>query len=159
GAKKLNFGTPEQLAANAKRTGIPNETLTVEQRSTPEWNAQALAYLNQLENWSKDLQQSTLQAFYQKAYWYRIPLQLAPAGRTRDTLLKSYVTFLATSPARLESPPIWLQWVKEVVRGPVASYAQRDNRDRAQWLDQVEGAGDKTIGLYVKLARLNLDAK
>jgi beta-lactamase regulating signal transducer with metallopeptidase domain len=150
-ARRLNFGTPEQLAANAKREGIPNAQLTLEQRNTPEWNAQALQYLNQLENWSRTLNESNIEVFYQKAYFYGLFLEKVPEGRLRDTLVKSYVTFLATSPVERESPPEWLFWVKRLIDFREAS-------DRRQWLDQIEAAGNKTIGLYCKLARLALDS-
>jgi beta-lactamase regulating signal transducer with metallopeptidase domain len=149
-AKRINFGTPEQLAANAKREGIPNAQLSLEQRNTPEWNAQALQYLNQLENWSRTLNESNIEVFFQKAYFYGLFLEKVPEGRLRDTLVKSYVTFLATTPVERESPPEWLFWVKRLIDFP-------EIRDRRQWLDQIEAAGNKTIGLYCKMARLALD--
>jgi beta-lactamase regulating signal transducer with metallopeptidase domain len=151
GAKRLNFGTPEQLAANAKREGIPNAQLTLDQRNTPEWNAQALQYLNQLENWSRTLNESNIEVFFQKAYFYGLFLEKVPEGRLRDTLVKSYVTFLATSTVERESPPEWLFWVKRLIDF-------REVSDRRQWLDQIEAAGNKTIALYCKLARLALDS-
>jgi beta-lactamase regulating signal transducer with metallopeptidase domain len=145
----IRFGSAEQQAANAARTGRGNENLTLEQRSTPEWNRDALVYLNYLENWSRDLTQSNRQVFFQKSEWYGSIVELAPDGRMRDTILKSYVTFFSTTPIERESPPEWLRWVEKLIDS-------RNVRDRRAWIDQIEAAGDKTIGAYVKLARLDL---
>jgi beta-lactamase regulating signal transducer with metallopeptidase domain len=150
--KKLRFGTPEQLAANnARRTTPVAATLTIEQRSTPEWNAEALRYLNELENWSRDLTQTNIEVFFQKTYWYGNLLEIIPDGKLRDTILRSYVTHLATSPVQLESPPEWARRVRELIDF-------RDVQNRRQWIGQIEAAGDRTIGLFCKLARLELDA-
>jgi hypothetical protein len=63
--KHLRFGTPEQMELNEKNRGPDNvaPTLTLEQRSTAAWSAEALQYLTQLETWSRDLDQDDRKMF------------------------------------------------------------------------------------------------
>jgi hypothetical protein len=125
--------------------------LTVEQRSTPEWNQQALRFLTQLETYSREFGESDREGFWQKSMWYNSFLELVPDGRLRDTLIRSYVNFFSMTPIEHESPPEWAMWVNRVI-GSV------EVRDRKEWLDQIDASGDGTIAIYTGLARLKLDS-
>jgi hypothetical protein len=63
--KHLRFGTPEQAALNQKNSGSRNVAawLTLEQRSTPAWNTEALQHLTPLETrpeiWAEDREVSS----------------------------------------------------------------------------------------------------
>jgi len=48
---------PEQAAINKKNSASKNVAawLTLEQRSTPTWNTEALQHLTQLETWTRSL--------------------------------------------------------------------------------------------------------
>ena len=150
---ELRFGTAEQQAINNKTRipdGVQRPYLTLEQRSTAAWNEQALRYLTQLETWSRDFGESNREIFFQKSEWYGALLEIAPDGKLRDSLLKSYVNFLATSPIQRESPPEWVIWVNRLIDS-------KEVRDQKEWLNQIEASGDATLRLYVGLARLAMD--
>jgi beta-lactamase regulating signal transducer with metallopeptidase domain len=152
--QKLRFGlTPEQqaLVKNNPRISGMAPYLTVEQRSTPEWNQQALRFLTQLETYSREFGESDREGFWQKSMWYNSFLELVPDGRLRDTLIRSYVNFFSMTPIEHESPPEWAMWVNRVI-GSV------EVRDRKEWLDQIDASGDGTIAIYTGLARLKLDS-
>jgi hypothetical protein len=151
--KHLRFGTPEQAALNQKNSGTRKVAawLTLEQRSTPEWNAEALQHLTQLETWTRSLGREDREVFVLKAEFYSGLLELAPEGKLHDTVMKSYVNFLVTSPIKRESPPEWEWWgIQKLINSSVVA-------DKQKWLDEIEDAGDTTISLYTRLARLNLD--
>ena len=76
---------------------------------------------------------------------------MSPDGKLRSTLLKSYANFLATSPMKRDSPPEWLFWGVNLLLG------SKDIQNQKEWLDQIEDAGDATIALYTRLARLAAD--
>jgi hypothetical protein len=151
--KHLRFGTPEQQALNEKYRGTNNvaPALTPEQRGTPAWSAEALQYLTRLEAWTRGLNEEDRGMFVMKAEFYGGLLELAPEGKLRDTVVKSYVHFLVSSPLKRESPPEWAWWgIGRLVNSNIVS-------DKHQWLDEIEAAGDATISLYTRLARLALD--
>jgi hypothetical protein len=130
-------------------SGEQKEYLTVEQRSTPEWNEEALRFLNKLEGWSRDFGQSNREIFFQKAELHSALVYAAPEGELRRSLLDSYVKFLASSPVERESPPEWAAWVSRLI-------GAAEIPDRAAWLDQIERAGNPAIAVYCQLARLRL---
>jgi beta-lactamase regulating signal transducer with metallopeptidase domain len=151
--KHLRFGTPEQAALNKKNSGAKNVAawLTLEQRSTPAWNNEALQHLTQLESWTRDLGREDREVFVLKAEFYSGLLELTPDGKLHDTVMKSYVNFLVHSPMKVESPPEWAWWgIQKLIRSDIVA-------DKHKWLDEIEDAGDTTISLYTRLARLNLD--
>ena len=154
-AKHLRFGTPEQAAGNRKNSGASNvpASLTLEQRSTPAWNTEALQFLTQLETWSRELGPEDRGVFVMKAEFYSGLLELAPEGKLHDTMMKSYVNFLVHSRIRQESPPEWAWWgIQKLINSSVVA-------DKHKWLDEIEDAGDTTVSLYTRMARLNLDRK
>jgi len=151
--KHLRFGTPEQRALNQKNSGARNVAawLTLEQRSTPAWNTEALQHLAQLEAWTRSLGREDREVFVLKAEFYSGLLELAPEGKLHDTVMKSYVNFLVTSPMKRESPPEWAWWgIQKLIKSDIVA-------DKRKWLDEIEDAGDATISLYTRLARLSLD--
>jgi hypothetical protein len=151
--KHLRFGTPEQAALNQKNSGSRNvaASLTLEQRSTPAWNTEALLHLTQLETWTRDLGREDRETFVLKAEFYSGLLELTPEGKLHDTVMKSYVNFLVHSPMKRESPPEWEWWgIQKLISSDKVA-------DKHKWLDEIEDAGDTTISLYTRLARLILD--
>jgi hypothetical protein len=152
-AKHLHFGTPEQAALNQKNSVSRNVAaqLTLEQRSTPVWNTEALQFLTLLETWTRDLGREDREAFVLKAEFYSGLLELTPAGKLHDTVMKSYLNFLVHSPMKLESPPEWAWWgIQKLIRSDKVA-------DKHKWLDEIEDAGDTTISLYTRLARFSLE--
>ena len=127
------------------------EYLTEQQRSTPEWTAEALEYLNKVERWSRDIDQSNREIFFQKAEFHGALVYTTPNGKLRESMLESYVKFLSTSSMERESPPEWAMWVNRLIGAAGIS-------NRRDWLDQIERAGDAAIAAYCQLARVRLDS-
>jgi hypothetical protein len=120
-----------------------------DQRGTPQWNDDALQFLNKLERWSKELGQSNRELFFQKAQWYGALVYATPEGKLRELFLDSYVKFLAGSPVERESPPEWAMWVNRLI-------GAADIADRDAWLDHIRAAGDSAVAAYCELAKLQL---
>jgi hypothetical protein len=148
----LRFGTGEQQAANnlSKRPDGMAPYLTAGQRSTPEWNQEALHFLDRLESWEKEHGQPTKDLFHQKCSWYSAFFDIVPEGELRDRVLHSYLNFLAGSPVERESPPEWFLWVNRLI-------GSREAKDRTHWLNTIEAGGDATIVLYARLYRLTAE--
>lgn len=98
----LRFGISERSVINSQNPRS-SAALTLEQRSTPEWNEQALKFLSQLEGWSGTLGEGR-KVFFQKSEWYGALIEVVPDGPRREAFLKSYLTFLISSPIKYESP-------------------------------------------------------
>jgi hypothetical protein len=146
--KIVTFGATENSIVQTIKSDYSHlRFASDEERDTPEWNNQALEFLNKLEQRSKDFGQSERETFFQKAEWYGALVYVAPDGRLRQLFLDSYVKFLASSPIERESPPEWLVWVNRLI-------GAAEVPDRSAWLDQIEAAGDSTIAIYCHLARL-----
>jgi hypothetical protein len=153
GYSHLRFGSEEQQAINdpERRPDGMKPYLTIEQRSTPEWNDEALQFLNNLERRSKELGQSNREIFFQKAELTSGLVYAAPEGKLRQIFLDSYVKFLTASPIEHESPPEWAMWLNRLL-------GAAEIPDRRAWLDQIEVVGDSAVSIYCRLARLKLDS-
>jgi hypothetical protein len=147
----LRFGTEEQQAINDKqeREDGMKPYLTIQQRSTPEWNDEVLRFLNKLEGWSREFGQSSREIFFQKSEWHGALVYVVPDGQLRDAVLASYVRFLGSSPIRNESPPEWAMWLNRLITAGEVT-------DRRAWIDKIESAGDPSVAAYCRLARLGM---
>jgi hypothetical protein len=108
--KHLRSGTPEQLEANKKKGLRPDgmaQYLTVEQRCALSWQMEAREYLNEVESWNKDHDETDENYFHQVCFIYVPLLELAPPGELWDNVLLSYISFLKQSMVEKESPPEW----------------------------------------------------
>ena len=64
-------------------------------------------YLNEVESWNKDHDETDENYFHQVCFIYVPLLELVPPGELWDNVLLSYISFLKQSMVEKESPPEW----------------------------------------------------
>lgn len=151
--KALRFGTVEQQQEYQKRERRKDgmtHFLPEEARKTPEWEAQAREFLNELERWRRDHDEPEADFFHEMCIQYAALLEITPPGVLHNTVLDTYVGFLKTSPMERESPPEWLIHVLPLFS---ITDASPDHLDRVR--QAVRKSGGLTMGLYAELARLD----
>jgi hypothetical protein len=150
--KHLRFGTPEQQEANNKKGPMPDgraQFLTVEQRSTLSWQIEAREYLNEVESWNKDHDETEENYFHEVCFIYVPLLELVPQGELWDNVLESYIRFLKQSEVEKESAPEWyfeFRWLLELEDAEPAA------REKVQLT--VKAKGDLVMSMYADLNRL-----
>lgn len=150
--KHLRFGTPEQQEANDKkgtRSDGRAQFLTVEQRSTLPWQMEAREYLNEVESWNKDHDETNENYFHEVCFIYTPLLELVPPGELWDAVLDSFISFLKQSVVEKESPPEWKMELHRLLELEEAEPAAREKVVRA-----VQAKGDLVMSMYVELDRL-----
>ena len=151
--KHLRFGTEEQQAANklkARRSDGMAQFLTVEQRSTPEWQAAAQEYLTELEEWKKDNDEPAESYFHEVCFLYHGLLDIVPGGSLREHVLNSYIDFLKNSEVERNSPPEWYMQVSRLMKG--STDASSDEVAHIQ--NEMRARGDPVMILLVDAQRL-----
>jgi hypothetical protein len=149
---RLRFGTREQQEANNKKGLRPDgmaQYLSVEQRSALSWQTEAREYLNEVESWNKDHDETDENYFHQVCFIYVPLLELAPPGELWDNLLLSYISFLKQSVVEKESPP---EWYLEVDRLLELGDAGPEVLEKV-WAT-VKAKGDLMMSMYVDLERM-----
>jgi hypothetical protein len=153
--KHLRFGTPEQIEANDKkgtRRDLRSQFLTVEQRSELSWQTEARGFLNEVESWKKDHDETEENYFHQVCFVYTPLLELVPPGQLWESVLQSYVSFLKDPAMQKGSPPEWYLEVSRLIQLPDA-----DPATRTKVLETIKARGDIVMSMYVDLERLKRD--
>lgn len=153
--KALRFGTKEQQEEYNKRARRKDgmaHFLPEELRRTPEWEAQARAFLDELDRWSKNHDEPETDFFHQICLQYAGLLAIIPPDTLHETVLQTYISFLKTSPMERESPPEWLIHVKRLF-----TITDATPEHLAHMRTEVRKNGNLTMSLYADLAAL--DAK
>ena len=148
--KHLRFGTSEQQTVNARdvRPDSMAPFLSDEERSTPAWNEELGAYLENLDDWTKEQDQTTISFFNQRCIKYSGLLKIVPDGDQRGVVLHQYLRLLSYSPIERESPPEWALHVRRLIR------QMSESKQRERWLTQIESEGDSVIAVYIRAYRL-----
>ena len=150
--KVLRFGTKEQQEEynqRGRREDGMMRFLPEELRRTPEWEAQARQFLDELDHWSKNHDEPEVDFFHQMCFQYAALLDIIPAGPLHENVFRTYLSFLKTSAMERESPPEWLIHVKRLFTVTDAT-PEHQERLRAE----VRANGSLTMSLYAELARL-----
>lgn len=150
--KALRFGTEEQQAINNQKPSRPDgreQFLTVEQRQDPEWEAQALDFLNEVEKWKGEHDETQSNYFDQVCFIYIPLVELMPPGALRDKVLASYIRFLGSSPIQKINPP---EWYLEVNR--LLNLQDAGPEDQARIRREILDGGDDVMRLYAEVAAL-----
>jgi hypothetical protein len=151
GLKHLRFGTPEQREANNKKGLRPDgmaQFLTVEQRDTLSWQIEAREFLNEVESWNKDHDETEENYFHEVCFIYAPLLELVPPGELWGNVLESYINFLKQSALAKENPPEWYLEVHRLLDASAGPRAQEKI-----W-SMVKAKGDIVMSMYVDLDRL-----
>jgi len=150
-ASVVLYSDPNDGRVHEMRSVYSHLRFEDKEHGSPQWNAEALEFLNKIEGWSKAFGQSNRELFFQKAQWYGALVYAAGDQKLRHIFLDNYVKFLAASPIERESPPEWFRRVNTLITAAHIG-------DRTAWLDQIQEAGDSTIVVYCRLERLKLAA-
>jgi len=153
--KELRFGTSEQQAEYEKLGPRPDgmaRFLPERMRRTPEWEAQARRFLEDLNDWSKNHQEPEVDFFHMMCFQHTALLDIIPDGPLHNTVLRNYISFLKSSPVERESPPEWCLHVRRLF---TITDAAPDHLARVR--AEVHTSGDLTMGLYAELARLEAE--
>lgn len=150
--KHLRFGTPEQQKENYQTPFGPDRVeqfLTDEQRSSLPWQIEAREYLNEVESWNKDHDETEENYFHEVCFIYEPLLELVPKGELWDSVLASYVSFLKQSAVEKENPPEWYLEFDRLL------HLRRDQPAvPAKISEMVKSKGDLAMSMYVDLERL-----
>jgi len=150
--KLLRFGTDEQQALNSAKGTRPDhmaQFLTVEQRSTPEWQAAAQEFLSRLEEWKQDNDEPAESYFHEVCFMYAGLLDIAPSGSLREHVLHSYIDFLKNSEVERGSPPEWYLEVSRLMNGATDATSGEISRVK----NEMRARGDPVMILLVDVQR------
>ena len=150
--KHLRFGTPEQIEANNRREprrDLRPQFLSTDQRSELSWQTEARSFLDEVQSWEKDHDETEEDYFHQVCFIYTPLLELAPPGQLWESVLQSYVSFLKDPVVQKESPP---EWYLEVSR--LIDLRDADPATRAKALETIKARGDLVMSMYVDLQGL-----
>ncbi|MBZ5583071.1 MAG: hypothetical protein LAQ30_12880 [Acidobacteriia bacterium] len=129
---------------------------TLEERTTPEWNARALDFMKLIEGWAEDEESSPEEHFWLVAQAYSNLAQLTPPGRARDSAMGRYLNFLETRYTSVHSRVLWFVWVRDMLGRPARSNdAAKDATEREWVLNSLLRSANPVIALYARLAPRN----
>src|SRR5882762_796767 len=149
---ELLYGSEEQRAIY-KKEHPPEEIhapdlLPIEVRRKPEWEARAVAFLDELENWKKDQDVTEANYFHQVCSLHTSLIRAIPRGPMYDRVLRSHILFLRGAQIQKDSPPEWYLELDDLIHLYGASPAER-----AQVRDEIKRSGDDLMALYMDLNR------
>jgi len=149
---ELLYGN-EQQRAIYKKEHPPDEihgpdSLPMEVRREPEWEAHAVAFIDELENWKKDQDVTEANYFHQVCMLYTQFIRAIPPGPMYDRVLHSHVLFLRGALIQKDSPPEWYVELNRLIHLYGASPAEL-----ARIGEEIKKSGDDLMALYVDLSR------
>ena len=115
------------------RIAADGHLLTVEERSSPEWQDQLTSYLNELADWTAAQDQSEAVLYHEKCLAYEALLELIPPSLQRDKVLLDFVSFVTNSDLQRQRPPEWYVEARAVL-------------DRVRYLN--DGTASKLVEAY-----------
>jgi hypothetical protein len=137
--KRLRFG--DDLGPKA---------LTSEQRNERAWERSVREFLKDLQRWNSDHEESEANYFQMAAIIYHGLIDLIPARDLKTEVLRSYISFLAGSPMRRESPPEWYTHAKRVLRG----LSDLTPEERAWIREEIKAGGDVVMTVLIDMETL-----
>ena len=151
--QQLRFGPKSEA-------GSRPQSLSVETRKGPEWNAELTAFLTKMDAWKPSDEPTELDHFFQKCSLYTALIELVPEGAQRDRLLAEYLAFLTSSRLQYDDPVNWFLQAWELVSGANRSRvteaaAGNSVKQEVNWiLQHMEGSGSAILRLRALLAGL-----
>jgi hypothetical protein len=134
--RKLRYSTPN------------NQPLSDADRATPEWQQQVADYLNLVDGWTADQENSEADYYHEKCTVLMALIELVPPGSLNDKLLADYVDFISSSSLYQQSPAEWYLEPLALLDRFQAKAAMR-----AKVLDAFQRSGNPILSLEVTLER------
>ena len=141
-----------QLLADLKRLrfGEAGAELGLDNRSDQTWQEKLLKYLELLDAWKVEDEETPEDHLHQKSVIYNSLSSLVPPGLMRSDVLMRYSLLLRDSPMRKENPAQWLHYVKMLI----AKGKQLPAEQQPAFLDRLRQSGCEVCGLYNDLEKL-----
>lgn len=151
--RRLRFGSEEQQEENSqkpRRADGAQQVLTTDQRSEKAWERSVREYLKDLQPWNSDYEESEANYFHMAAIIYHALVELIPARDLKTEVLRSYISFLAGSPMRRDSPPEWYMHARLTLKG------MRDlTPEERTWIrDEIKAGGDVVMSVLIDMETL-----
>lgn len=141
-----------QLLTDVRRLrfGDGTEELGLEVRSDQAWQEKLLKFLERLDDWKAEDEETSEDYLQQKSVLYHSLFGLVPPGQTRSDVLMRYSLLLRDSPLRKENPAQWLHYVKMLL----AMGKQLPAQEYPAFIDRLRQNGCEVCGLYNDLEEL-----
>ncbi|MEO7658774.1 MAG: hypothetical protein ABIV48_04085 [Pyrinomonadaceae bacterium] len=145
-----------KLLTNIKKLRFGNTmtALTSAERADQAWQQSLLKFLEQMDEWKPDDEETETDYLHQRCVLYDGLLDLTPSGAMRAVVLQDYALFLRDSNMQKESPVQWLQYVKFLLR----TGKTLKGEEHAEFMNILSGAGNQVFPLYIDLDRLRSTA-
>lgn len=138
------------LQAGKKLRFSPTDAVLSEaDRSTPEWQQQVADYLNQLDGWTADQENSEADYYHEKCIVLTSLIELVPPGPLNDKLLADYVDFVGNSDLYRQSPAEWFLEPRALL-----DRLEPNPAVHARVLDAYQRSGNAVLSLEVALERV-----
>jgi hypothetical protein len=137
--KRLRFG--DDLGPKA---------LTSEQRNERAWERSVREFLKDLQRWSSDHEESEANYFHMASIIYHGLIDLIPARDLKTEVLRSYISFLAGSPMRRESPPEWYTHAKRILK----ELSDLTPDERVWIREEIKAGGDVVMSVLIDMETL-----
>jgi hypothetical protein len=135
------------MGAKSLRFGRKESPLTLEERSSSEWQQNMVQLLADLENWEGTSEPSESVFFHEKCNLFGALFQLAPDRALRTRVLLSFANYLRSAWAQQENRIGWLLHANDI-RNKIRTLA---GRERSKALDVLRNSGNESLQLYAQL--------
>jgi hypothetical protein len=133
--------------AKALRFGTTESPLTLEERSTSEWQQNMVQLLADLEKWEGASEPSESVFFHEKCNLFGALFQLAPDRTLRSRVLLSFANYLRSAGLQRENRMRWLLHANEI-RNKIRTLP---GHERSKALDVLKNSGNESLQLYAEL--------
>jgi len=135
------------LGAKALRFGTKESPLSLEERSSSEWQQTMIQLLADLENWEGTREPSESIFFHEKCNLFGALFQLAPDQTLRSRVLLSFANYLRSANVPQENRIGWLLHANDI-RNKIRTLA---GHERSKALDVFRNSGNESLQLYAEL--------
>ncbi|HQU90735.1 MAG TPA: hypothetical protein PLK77_00485 [Pyrinomonadaceae bacterium] len=137
-------------AVKRLRFGDGTTELTVAFRSDQVWQQQFLKFLDRMDEWKAEDEESIEDYAHQKCVLFMTLFELAPPGQMQSDVLHQYSLLLRDSPLQKQEPAQWLNYVKMLI-----SLGKRLKPEEQQpFIDRLVESGCEVCGSYKELEQL-----
>jgi hypothetical protein len=149
------YGSPvenDSRKENASEGVIRGQATSKVEKESVEWQSKFRQFLTSLEGWSGSNEKSNLDYFNQKQVLYRGLLEIAPRGKVREEVLKSWVKSLGEEEAEgsgIILSCLYVNYLLEATRNSAP-----ETRDKI--LELMIYSNSPALSVYGKLAKLQV---
>ena len=122
---------------------------TLEERSTPEWNARYEDTMKLIAGWKESEENSPEEYFQLAASAYGQMAALVPPGPARDNAMSVFLNFLETRYSAIGSRNYWFAQVKFLLN---RIRSGKDEDDRRWLIESLQRSANPVIAFYARMA-------